>query len=233
MSSHLSEPGEMIEETVASTFAAVPEVPVSKRTIRRTARQGKPAVKNDGELPLLAALTNALGAWKTWKDGRTANTLKGSFQVGHDRRNLTLATFVQGSDGTYSALGEGEGRSSSQNTRWWYISQDLFGGSGLRPAISDRRKLKTFVRYSTNASIPSGVADLSVEVLGGTATISSLNSSTTTAVIDFIVENPDRHPEVTVRIRATEARNYGPTGSDLPTSPAILNEVVVVNMRNS
>lgn len=230
MSSHLAEPGEMIEETVASTFAAVPEVPVSKRAIRRTARLGKPATEDDGEVPLLAALTDALGAWKRWKDSRTANTLKGSFQTGHDRRGLTLVTFVQGTGGTYSALSEGEGRSSSQDTRWWRISMDL-STSGVRPAVSTRRRFATSVRYSTNATIPGGVTDVTVDVLGGTATITDLFYGPGT--IRFVIENPNNHPEVVLRIRATEVREYGPTGSGLPTSSAVLDQVVVANMKNS
>jgi hypothetical protein len=233
MSSHLAEPGEIIEETVASTFAAVPEVPVSKRTIRRTARIGKPDPEAGGTLFLLSSLTHSLRAWKTWKDGMPSTSLKSAFQMGHRGRALVLENRVQQPDGTFSSttsFASGPGYSSSQETRWW---------AGFVDLSPTQREYRVFVRYPgqhrPNTS-PSGIyalTDISVEVLGGTATVASAGAGLSADSIIFVLDNPDSQPEIVLRIRAVEGRTYSPTGpttSNLSGSPARLDMTVVAEM---
>ena len=235
MSSHLTEPGEMIEETVASAFAAVPEVPVSKRTIRRTARLGKAAPEASGALPLLSSLTHSLRAWKTWKDDMpsTPVSLKNAFQMGHRGRSLVLQNRVQQPDGSFSSASSfaaGPGYSSSQETRWW---------AGFVDLSPTQREYQVFVRYpgqDVPNTFPPGIyalADISVEVLGGTATVSSAGAGPSADSIVFVLDNPDLQPEIVLRIQAVEDRTYSPTGlttSNLSGSPARLDVVVVAEM---
>jgi hypothetical protein len=237
MSSHLSEPGEMIEETIASAFSAVPEVPVSKRTIRRTARLGKARPEASGVLPLLSSLTHSLRAWKTWKDDMpsTPTSLKNAFQMGHRGRALVLENRVQQPDGTFVSTGSfssGPGYSSSQKTQWW---------AGFVDLSPTRREYRVSVRYPGQDrpnTFPTGIyalTDISVEVLGGTATVVSTSAGTgaSAGYIEFVLDNPDSQPEIVLRIRAVEDRTYSPTGlitSNLSGSPARLDMTVVAEM---
>ena len=231
MSSHLTEPGELIEQTVASAFSSVPEVPVSKRAVLRSARLGKPEPAADGALPLLASLTNSLRAWKVWKDDYSSppTSLKDSFQMGHRRRKLQLITMVEQPDGTFapgSFFSAGPGYSSSQNTRWWQQAVDFSTFPGL-PA-SDQRRFSTFVRYPGNEQISGTLTDVVIDVVAGTATISAISLGAFPGSLSFTINNPDRYPEVVIRIQATESREYGPTGSY--AAPVKLDVTVVAKM---
>jgi hypothetical protein len=224
MSSHLTEPGELIEQTVASAFSSVPEVPVSKRAVLRSARLGKPEPAADGALPLLASLTNSLRAWKVWKDDYSSppTSLKDSFQMGHRRRKLQLITMVEQPDGTFvpgSFFSAGPGYSSSQNTRWWQQAVDL---------SSSQRRFTTYVRYPGNEQISGTLTGVAIDVVAGTATISAISLGAAPGMLEFTVNNPDNYPEVVIRIQATESREYGPTGSY--AAPVKLDVTVVAKM---
>jgi hypothetical protein len=207
MSSHTTEPGQPIEVSFESAFAAVPEVPAVKNLLNRAARIGPARHPDDGEALQLAMLVDAAKRVNAWWKTNHPNSLANSLQVSRGRRELILRPRIDGSPLLYGQ----RGYSASQEVTTYTIANDK------NPYVV------TAELCYADLSEPSATYVLSLTTTGkGSIIPSSLafSGNTMTFACNFLGADT-----FLVDIRGYEVRDYA---SGLSGAPAKINQRILL-----
>lgn len=208
MSSHITDPGQLIDVNFANAFADVPEVPAIKNQLNRLARMGFPSRSAGGEALEIVQLIDATKRVNSWWKTNHPNSLAHALQLSRGRRELIIRPRV---DGSPLLFGQ-RGYSSSQEVDFYTIT----GGKDpyevtLELCYADLRAPSVFTYSLSVTPLSSDDTIGNVVITGNTVSFKiTFRALTTSAVIN---------------IRGSEDRSYA---SGLAGAPAKINQSIVI-----
>jgi hypothetical protein len=207
MSSHVTDPGQLIDVNFANAFADVPEVPAIKNQLNRLARMGFPSRSAGGEALEIVQLLDATKRVNSWWKTNHPNSLAHALQLSRGRRRLITRPRV---DGSPLLFGQ-RGYSSSQEVDFYTIT------GSYNPYTVTLELCYADLKAPSDSTYSLTFTPVSYGSLG-TVTISG-NS------VSFPFTFTGGVTSVLVNITGSEARSYA---SDLSGAPAKINQSIVI-----
>ena len=208
MSSHVTDPGQLIDVNFANAFADVPEVPAIKNQLNRLARMGFPSRSAGGEALEIVQLLDATKRVNSWWKTNHPNSLAHALQLSRGRRELIIRPRVNGSPLLFGQ----RGYSSSQEVDFYTIT-----GSSTPYTV-------TLELCYADLKAPSGTTySLSVTPLSPDDTIEKVEITGNT--VSFHIIFKAETTSAMINIRGFEERNYD---SGLAGAPAKINQSIVI-----
>lgn len=212
MSSHITDPGQLIDVNFANAFADVPEVPAIKNQLNRLARMGFPSRSAGGEALEIVQLLDATKRVNSWWKTNHPNSLAHALQLSRGRRELIIRPRV---DDSPLLFGQ-RGYSSSQEVDFYTIIK-------IGEKEEDPYKVTLELCYADLRAPSGSIYSLSVTSISPNDTIEKVDITDNT--VSFDISFRLQANSAMINIRGFEVRSYA---SGLSGAPAKINQSIVI-----